>query len=437
MSAILLCAYVLTGTGCTSTQERFEKASRLQAKGRHGSAAEQYIRVLSDDRRYPGAREGLQTTGDLAVSEWLGEAVGLVNGGQHAQALGRLDRIDGLRSSAAKVGVTLLVPPHYATYRQSVARDAIVELRQKGESASAAGKWGEALEAYGQAARYASDSELVAAIDEERAGVHLRWAEQEMQLRHFRSAHERAGHVLGLVSAEHVLAGRAETLQASALTRGTKTVAFLPLWQTDDVDSLVSAGLLQDLNDVLQYEHWSANTPFVEAADPVTIRRALRRSDLDRTALSRHEAARVGREAAAELVVVGAWTRLERHERQQVDRVRKVRFKRRAVPEGGARDTSFVEQRYRLVLDAEVSFRIIEVHARRQVEDGKADASVSGQVTRALFAGDYRDLDLTGAQRDLFEGEREAVDALTDELLEKLAPRLAEAVRDRLLSQIP
>ena len=87
---------------------------------------------------------------------------------------------------------------------------------------------------------------------------------------------------------------------------------------------------------------------------------------------------------------------------------------------------------------AEVAFRIIDPHTRREVDHGIARVEVSGRAMRGVFAGDYRDLDLSGSELVLFEDDlRLAEEDLADELVDTLAARLAERVYDRLLRLIP
>ena len=60
------------------------------------------------------------------------------------------------------------------------------------------------------------------------------------------------------------------------------------------------------------------------------------------------------------------------------------------------------------------------------------------RIERGVFAGDYRDLDLSGSELSLFEDEeRLAMEELADELVDTLAERLADRIYERLLRQIP
>ena len=158
----------------------------------------------------------------------------------------------------------------------------------------------------------------------------------------------------------------------------------------------------------------------------------------DRTVITRREAAEIGRVAEADYVVVGEWTVFERQERNIKEKTRKARMKGRRATTGGTTDTTYVEQSFRLEFEAEVAFRIIDPHTRSEVDHGTARVEVSGRALRGVFAGDYRDLDLSGSELVLFEDDlRLAEEDLADELVDTLAVRLAERVYDRLLRLIP
>lgn len=435
----LLSGVVLVGAaGCVSTQKRYDKAQDLELQGRFAEAADYYIRVLEREPGWEGALERLQEAGTRAVEGYLAEAEAARLEGRYDEALGVLDRLDALRAEAADVGVALQVPVTYASYRESLAESAIEALLRRGERAEQAGDWPEALQAYERAVRYTDDPVRRAAFAGLQAGVHLRWAEQDLDGERYQAGFEHAGHILDLVPPEHPLADRALVLQDEALEAGTRIVAFLPFWRTEDVARGAPAAVVQDLNDVLQYDHWSAALPFVAAADPVEMRRELRRLRYDRTVITNRQAAEIGRVVGTDYVVVGEWTAFVRKERNLKEETRRARMRGRAGTVGGSRDTTYVEQRYTLAFEATLAYRIIDPHTRRQVDQGTVEADVSGRARRGVFAGDYRDLDLSGVQLGLFEDEeRQAVEELSAELVDALALRLADRVYDHLLRLIP
>ena len=438
MAPACLLGLMLMLAGCVSTQKRYDKAQDLELQGRYAEAAEYYIKVLKKEAEWEGAPERLQEAGNRAVEMFLEDAEAAKFAGNYAAALRALDRLDALRDAAEGVGVTLDVPDDYASYRDELTESAIEAFIARAERAEQAGDWNEALRAYDRAARYTDDPDQRAALVQAQAEVHLRWADNEFARDYFRAGFDRAQQALDLVGPEHPLAERALAMQATALEAGARAVAFLPFWRTEDVAREAPPNVVQDLNDVMFYDHWSAPLPFIAVADPVQLRRELRRLRYDREIITRRQAAEIGRVVLADYVVVGEWTEMRREERNVKEKTRKARMKGRRATTGGSNDTTYVEQDFRLELDAEVVYRIIDPRTRREVDKGIVSADVSGRVKRAVFPGDYRDLDLSGSERSLFEDdERLATEELGDELVDKLAVLLAERIYDRLLRQIP
>ncbi|MFQ5571341.1 MAG: tetratricopeptide repeat protein [Rhodothermales bacterium] len=428
---------LLLGAGCASTQKRYDKAQDLENQGRYAEAVEYYVKVLAKEPDWPEARERLREAGALALDAYLDEAEAAQFEGHYEDALRTLNRLDALRFEAAGVGVTLIVPDTYATQRLTLIKKAYETLVLRGEHAEQAGDWQDALRAYERAGRYSPNAEAQADLAERRARVYLRWAEYDLDREYYQAGFGRAQHALDLVGPEHPLARQALDVQAFALEAGTRFVAFLPSWRSEAVARETTDALIRDLNDVLLYEHWAEPLPFIAAADPVQLRRELRRLRYDRTVITRRQATEIGRVVDADFVVVGDWTEFERKEKNVKDRTRKARMKGRAATVGGTQDTSYVEQRFTLELDAAVAYRIIDARTRREVDRGTVYAEVSARIKRGVFAGDYRALDLSGAELSLFEEEeRLATDELHNELVDELAGRLAERVYDRLLRHI-
>ena len=433
-----LLGLMLILAGCASTQKRYDKAEDLEVQRRYAEAAQYYIKVLEKEPEWEGAPERLREAGNQAIALFFDEADAAQAEGNYAEALRVLDRLDALRDAAEDVGVTLDVPDDYASYRDELTESAIEVFLARAERAVQIGDWDEALHAYERAAYYTDDPEERAELTRLQADVHLRWAEYDFGHEHYRAGFDRAQHALDLIGPGHPLAERALAMQATALEAGTRAVAFLPFWRTEEVAREAPPNVVQDLNDVLIYDHWSGPMLFVIAANPVQVRRELRRLRYDREIITRRQAAEIGRVALADYVVVGEWTQVQRRERNLKEKTRKARLKGRRATTGGANDTTYVEQSFRLELDAEVVYRIIDPYTRREVEKGTVTAEVSARIKRAVFAGDYRDLDLSGSELSLFEDdERLAMEELGNELVDKLALRLAERVYDRLLWLIP
>lgn len=425
-------------TGCASTQKRYDKAQDLEAQGRYAEAADYYIKVLEKDPDWEGGTERLQEAGNQAVVLLFDDADEARLDGNFDEALRRIDQLDALLDAARGVGVTLDVPNDYAAFRDAVTESAIEAFIAEADRAERAGDWSEALEAYEKAAVYTNNNDQREDLIQRQADVHLRWGEYEFDRDYYRAGFDHAQHALDLVGPNHPLSERALAMQVTALEAGTRAVAFLPFWRTDEVFREAPANVVQDLNDVLLYDHWATPQPFIASADPVQLRRELRRLRYDRSVITSRQAAEIGRVVYADYVVVGEWTEVKRKERNMKERTRKAKLKGRRSTTGGSNDTTYVEQKFTLELDAEIVYRIIDPRTRREIDKGTVSADVSGRIERGVFAGDYRDLDLSGSELSLFEeDELLATEEMGDELVDKLALVLAERVYERLLRQIP
>lgn len=438
----LLAAFVLltTLTGCKSTQKRYEKATQLEAQERWAEAARYYIDVLEREPEFAEARDRLEVVGANAIDDYLAAADAALAEGLPDDAILELDNLDALRADADDVGVTLAVPADYADYRGRVQRQALVVLLQEGDRAEQAADWSEALAAYDRALEYAESADTEDEIREAQGRVHLKWAQQEVEREHYRGGFDRATHVAEYVGPDHPLAREALALQEDALAAGTHYVAFLPLAQTDAARRATPRDLVRDLNDVLTYDHWAAPVPFIAAADPVQLRRELRRLRYEDVILSRRDAADIGRVVDADLVVAGEMTKFEAEERNIRNRERNVKLRARGGSRSGRSsvDTVFVEQTYTLDFDATVEYRIIDTRTQRVLDQGSVRASASERLKRGVFDGNWEDLDLSGSQRELFEDtDRLGREELTNELVDELALDVAERVYERLLREIP
>jgi hypothetical protein len=101
-------------------------------------------------------------------------------------------------------------------------------------------------------------------------------------------------------------------------------------------------------------------------------------------------------------------------------------------------DTTYVVQEYDLSVTAEVSYQIVEVASRRVVAERTVSADATDRLERGVYDGRYTDLDLTAAERRLFDPEElaEAERELEIILIDNLAARLAEQVYGGVLDRI-
>lgn len=441
---LLLLAVALGG--CVSAKERFERARNFEQDGNYQDAVQAYVQVLQDEPDFPNARANLMDAAERAMRGLLEEARADAASGRYERAMGPLNRVRGLQRSCEGVDVQVPLPDGYTAFRDDTERRAADALTEEAETAIAAENWERAFDAYDRMRRYVDDTRRLQAIDERKAEVLFRWADAEMERGVYRSAYLRADNIYDLVPASHPLADDAEALQQAAVARGTERVAFLPLWRTESAGRALSDVFLPDLNDVLVARYWASPPRFIAPADPIAVRRTMRRYEADRTVLSRRNAAEVGRAVDAALVVVGEITEFTAtetdvdEERVRVGYVRRSRGRTssRQNESSAPSDTFYVHRTYDLELDATVEYRVVEARTRRVVDRGSVHADAEGEMEAARFPGDWRNLDLAGAEKDLFDPilqERRRREIET-RLLDRLADEYANASFEGVLDEI-
>ena len=440
---LLFLTLPLLAAGCVSTQKRYEKGIGLEAQGRYAEAARYYVKVLEKEPDWSDARERLEAVGGRAIDRFLEEAEAAEEEGRYEAADDALRRLDRLRTDAEAVRVPLPMPSGYAAYRTSVTDAALADVRRRAEEAEREGDWAEALEAYERAERrYAMPEAQAAALVRRRADVLVRWAEQELERERYRAAFDRAQQALDLAGPESPEAQMARRLQEEAVAAGTRYVAWLPVAVASSVADSGSADLLQDLDGLLPDTYEEQASPFLAQTDPFRLRRALHRAGFDGRPLPPRQAAAIGRELGADLVVSVELVAFEREETVESEWTRPARFHVQGRgPTSGRRlasDTTYTEQRVDVALDAEIAYRIVDVRTRRVVGEGNAEADVEGALRRGRFDGDWRRLDLSDAERDLFREEawREGLADVEIELADELVRRLADDLYESLLERI-
>jgi hypothetical protein len=437
---LFILSIVLPAIGCVSTKDRYEKAQALTVEGRYAEATRYYVRVLREEPGWSDARNELQAVGQRAIDRLMDDAERAADEGRFESAVGALDALDALRASTASVEVVLAVPDAYETFRREMVRAAADMLIEEARRAEEAGDWPAAVDAYEGARQYVQREERLTMLDRAQARAFLRWSEDDMDRSHFRAAYEHADAALGLVGGAHALATEAQALQRTAVERGTRVVAFLPLWRVRGATAALPAFFRDELNAVLQYDYWSAPPLFIASADPIATRRALRRAELHRAALTASEAAETGRRLGTDFVVAGELVAFASTENNLEETVHPARMRVRGATGQGAagRDTSYVIQAFEFALEATVAYRIVDVRTGRIVERVEETVRHEGARRRGVFAGDPRQLDLTGSERSLFDrdDQRAAEREIENQLVDRLAAELADDVFGRLLRQI-
>ncbi len=390
--------------------------------------------MLEKESDWDDARDGLLRVGTIAIDNYIDKANEQEETGEYDEAIKTLDAMDDMRADALGVGVTLSVPSDYDEYRERLSESAIVSLIRRGERAEDEGDWEEALKTYERVQdRYKLSVDQEEEMLLARARVHTRWAEQEIEQGHYRRGFDRAADAIIVLGEDHPRAGSAFDLQDRAIEEGTRYVAFLPIGQTDDVADAAPGGLLDEIDDLLQYDYWANPPLFVAQTDPVQMRREMRRLRYDDRLITRAEASNIGNVLDADYVVILQAVQFKFEERRMREKTKKTETTGR-----NPQDTTYIEQSFTGELEAEIEYRIIDTDSRREVADGSANASASAKMKRGVYDGDYRDLDLSRNERKLFDEEELdlVLNELEDELIDDLTPQLADEIFEKILNQI-
>ena len=444
---LLMCTLLaLVASGCVSTKERFQKAQSYEEQARYADAVDAYVEVLEDDPGYPKARRRLLDVARQAVDERMDQARSADESGLPVRAVGLLDEIRQIHGACERVDVDLVLPGDYTSFRDAVEARAAEALLAEADEAAQARDFAAAHRLLERSRRYVDAEDRLRQLDERQAEVLLGWADQEMQQGAFLSAYRRAERVFDLVPEDHPLVDESEALRQTAVERGTRRVAFLPVWRTEQAAQSLSPIFLEDLNDVLTTRYWSAPPPFIASPDPVDLRRTMRRYGADAAILSRKDAAEVGRGVGADFVVVADLTGFAREEDDvDADRVRTA-----WIPDGrgetsgrrsqgdGLIDTTYVRRTFDLELTATVDYRVIDVRSSRVLRRGATTVDAEGEMRTGAFPGDWRNLDLSGSETDLFDPEvrRRREQEIENRLLDRLAGELAPEIYDDVLGEI-
>lgn len=446
VSSLVVALLLLTLAGCVSTKDRYERVQAYRSDGRIVAAAYEMVEVLESDSQWPNGRRELNDLARDAIEEQMGDARAALDRGAPIAAVDALDEIKALRRACRSVDVSVVQPDGYASLRERAEEKAYRMLVDRAGQAFARDDWPAAEAAYVEAATYVDDETTLAMLDTRRAEVLHAWAEADMEREAYRTAFERAETALSLSAADSPRGSDLRALQDAAVTRGTRVVAFLPLWQTESAESAVPSGFLRELDDVLSLEHWTTPPLFVATAPQVPTRRVLRRFELDRRMLSRAEVARIGRALETDLVVTADLIAF----REDADDIEQETAVAPWFPETTSRsatagrersgpvDTTFVIERYDRELTATVEVRLIDPRGRRTLSTERITAEVDGPMERGVFEGNWRNLDLSGAERSLFHPEdlRQRERELELLLVDELAAAVADDTFRRIIAGI-
>ena len=423
---------VLTIGGCASANKRYEQGSELERQGQYVEAARKYIDALKKDGEHTEARARLRAVGPLAVSSFLENAELAATSGREADAADSYLRLDEFLAAAAAVGEPIPRPSDYADRRRATFDEAIAALIDDGRASEEVGAWYAAKRAYNRADRYFPDPRQVDLLINGLVRTHLGWSEADLDMGRYRSAVENADQALALAGGPDTEAGmQALDVRATAIELGTIEVAVTPLWRTDDAARFLRDGFLTALNDELELVAWSEPPMFIAVMDPLLVRRALRDLRYYSTLMTVPEASRLGREVGAHIVVtadVEIFTVTERDVREEVRNAKT----RAGKPVSYLRRSGTLEYRMRL------RYAVVDPESQRAVRERTIEVRESGRFERAVYDGDWANLDLTRNERRWFEADRQVEFTFTIEerLLRKAAEDFSERLYRDLLNQV-
>jgi tetratricopeptide (TPR) repeat protein len=423
---VTLVAVVLAVTAsCASATKRFEQGQELEQQGRPLEAAQRYIEALKKDPSLAEARQRLLETGGIAVATAARDADGFARSGNWPDAADVLRNADELLHDAARVGVTLPTPAGYTEQRSVTMFRAVDQSLTMAVSAAQRGDFSESVSLVERAQeRWEPRPEQQAALNRALHDFHLAWGQRELSSARFRSAFAHGEAAASIPGADR---GAVAALQTEALRRGTMLVAALPTVARTGSDNR----LLPELNDLLALDYWQRAPQWIEVVNPIEAQRVVRLRGLAGREVDVQNASAIARQLSARYAVALTLDSV-RYSESKVERRRQV-----ARTRAGA-DTAFFVEEGQLELWARVNWRAVDASAGRGIVDrGDANDHASTHFRRATYAGNWRDLTLSSADRDLFE-QRDARD--NPEMLRSvsrgLARRIGRDVFDALVRRV-
>jgi hypothetical protein len=433
IAGALLC--LLFG-GCVSTQKRFDKGVDLEERGRLVEASQHYLRILRDDQDFDEARERLTEIAPRIVEDWMSEASLKTSANLFVEAYDQYVSIESFLQQCSYVGVPLAAPEGLDELKIAADQRAFEQLMTRAAGATADGDFDRAIATYSRARTWPSVTEgQQLAIDTEVARVEYIWALRLFGDGGFRAAFDHTQAGLALIAPNTDLHRELVDLQERAVADGSVVVAFLPLGQTDEVVRANTNVFVDDLNDVLLYEFWAVPPVFIVTADPVDVRREMRRiTGRNARIISRSDAIEIGRAIAADFVVAGEINRYAQEEKKVKERTYETQTRGRSPV-----DTSYVVRQATIHRNARAAYRVYDVRRRETVKSGTATGEASLEVERGVYAGNYAELDLDGNQLALFDPDEIARQDrhIDEDVADKLASQLADRIIAELLKRIP
>jgi hypothetical protein len=418
----------ITLAGCASANKRFEQGAQLEREGRPAEAADRYIQALKKDSHLDSARVGLRNAGAAAIAQYLATA-----NDPSTQAPAAADAylsVDALQKAALAVGIFLPGPTGYAESRRAAFDKAIARAISDAPLYAAQGQYDQAMSRLQHAATtYEPSAAQAAAMGANGATVMLAWGHAEMSAGNFRSAFGRVDRMSEVPGATQAQIDDARNLQNDAVRRGTRRIAVMPVWATVAAQAQLPDDALPALGDALTETPWINPPPFVAIFPPDQVAQEVRRQGMARRTLASYEAARVARSLGADFAVVAE---IDSVSRQDIS----VRSTRRPVRTTRGADTAFTIEEGTARIYARATYAVIGLDGQQASGYPSTTVSFTAPFSRVRYAGDYRTLDLSRSDRDLFERSRAEVD-LARSFASAMSPRLADAVFAEVLRRIP
>jgi hypothetical protein len=198
---------------------------------------------------------------------------------------------------------------------------------------------------------------------------------------------------------------------SEALGRGTVLVAMFPAGaRTPQANQL-----LPEMNDLLTLEYWQRPPRWIDVINPIEAQRLARNRGFAGRDINPRDAGSLTRQLNARYGVS-----------LTLDSVRysesKVEKQRHAARTRAGKDTAFTVETGQLETWARIAWREVDPSGS-VIEHGEATNRATTSFKRATYAGNWRDLDLNGTDRGLFD-QRDARD--DPDMLRRLARGLAE-----------
>lgn len=427
---VLACLLVLVAACAPPPDELYNRGQRAEIAGDYETAVDHYIRALE---REPGMRKAqgrLHVAGGILLERYLATAATAPGPPEAADAY---LAAEALMQRTAAVGVVLdQAPPTFARDLAAALDAAVAFLLAEGADALDAGQFDDALAAFERAAVYRPSPEQAAALGTFTFDTHLAWAEAELAAGRYRVAYDRAEAARPFAAGDRTT-DDVDALQAEALEAGSLFAAIFPLEvEGGRTVGPLPRGFLDELDDLLSDEHWTAPPLFIRTADPAEVRQLLRthHDPEDRLDHPRLTAA-LARDLGADFGVASTFARYSR-EAEEADRDTLT-----AELRGGGRGR-YVRVRERVTLRAEVPYAVVGAARATVVCEGEATAEAAGDRRRGERVG-RGDLVLPREDRALFdeEAQAEAEREIERTLQDRLAADLAGRVYDCLLRQVP